>query len=203
MGMCDSLIKMDIARNCADPLAMGFEDQGILINRKDVDFGAITFNEDYTNVVKSFVLKKGAKGYLVQQNGSKPFNGTNKTVEVSEALGASVTSAVHFVLPDHSPALLDGVVDPILNGDFIFIAYNKHKGLKNAETPGGAAFEVYGFYQGLKISEGGLDRYSDETGGGWNVTLTETRAPKAGLFLWDTDYATTETMVNALLEQAV
>lgn len=199
MTACDNLIKMNIERNCADPLAMGFENVGILLNRADVDFGAIQFNEDYTNVIKTFALKEGTRGYLVQQNGSKPFNGTNKSIETSETLGASVTSTVHFVLPDHSPALLDGVVDPLLNGDFIFIAYKKHKGLKNEHTPGGAAFEVYGFYQGLRISEGGLDPYSDETGGGWAVTLTEPRAPKAALFLWDTDYATTEAMVKSLL----
>lgn len=198
MASCDNLIKMNIERNCEDPLAMGYEKQGVLINRADVDFGSIEFDETNINIVKTLTLKEGTKGYLVNQYGSKPFNGTTKTVEVSETLGASVTSAVHIVLPDHSPAIIEGVVDPVLSGEFLFISYNKHKGLNGAN--GASAFEIHGFYQGLTISEGSRDAYSEETGGGWAFTLTETKAPKAGLFLFNTDYATTEAMVNSLVK---
>lgn len=197
MSSCDNLIKMNIERNCDDPLAMGYEKKGVLINREDIDFGSVVFDKQNNNIVTSLALKSGKKGYLVYQNGSKPFNGTTKTVEVSETLGASVTSAVHIVLPDHSPAIIEGVVDPVLNGEFVFISFNKHKGLNSAN--GASAFELHGFYQGLTISEGSRDAYSEEAGGGWAFTLTETKAPKAGLFLFDTDYATTETMVNSLI----
>lgn len=198
MASCDNLIKMNIERNCADPLAMGYEKKGVLINREDIDFSSVVFDDVNNNIVTNLALKSGKKGYLVYQNGSKPFNGTTKTVEVSETLGASVTSAVHIVLPDHSPAIIEGVVDPVLNGEFVFISFNKHKGLNNAN--GASAFELHGFYQGLTISEGSRDAYSEETGGGWAFTLTETKAPKAGLFLFDTDYKTTETMVNSLIQ---
>lgn len=198
MASCDNLIKMNIERNCDDPLAMGYEKKGILINREDVDFGSVQFDDENNNIIKSLSLKDGKHGFLVYQNGAKPFNGTTKTVEVSETLGASVTSAVHIVLPDHSPAIIEGVVDPVLNGEFLFISFNKHKGLNNAN--GASAFEVHGFYQGLTISEGSRDAYSEETGGGWAFTLTETRAPKAGLFIFDTDYSTTEAMVNSLVQ---
>ena len=189
---------MNIERNCADPLAMGYEKKGVLINREDIDFSSVEFDDANNNIVTNLALKSGKKGYLVYQNGSKPFNGTTKTVEVSETLGASVTSAVHIVLPDHSPAIIEGVVDPVLNGEFVFISFNKHKGLNNAN--GASAFELHGFYQGLTISEGSRDAYSEETGGGWAFTLTETKAPKAGLFLFDTDYKTTEAMVNSLIQ---
>lgn len=199
MASCDNLIKMNIERNCADPLAMGYEKKGILINREDVDFGSVQFDPTNNNIISQLSLKSGKYGFIVYQNGSKPFNGTTKTVEVSETLGASVTSAVHIVLPDHSPAIIEGVVDPVLNGEFLFISFNKHKGLNNAN--GASAFEVHGFYQGLTISEGSRDAYSEETGGGWAFTLTETRAPKAGLFLFKTDYETTEAMVNSLVEE--
>lgn len=197
MASCDNLIKMNIERNCADPLAMGYEKKGILINRDDVDFGSVVFDAENNNIISTLALKEGKFGFWVYQHGSKPFNGTNKNVEVGE-LGNSVTSNVHIVLPDHSPAIIEGVVDPVLNGEFLFISFNKHKGLNNAN--GASAFEVHGFYQGLTISEGSRDAYSEETGGGWAFTLTETKAPKAGLFLFDTDYATTEAMVNSLVK---
>lgn len=197
MASCDNLIKMNIERNCADPLAMGYEKKGILINRDDVDFGSVVFDAENNNIISTLALKEGKYGFWVFQHGSKPFNGTNKNVEVGE-LGNSVTSNVHIVLPDHSPAIIEGVVDPVLNGEFLFISFNKHKGLNNAN--GASAFEVHGFYQGLTISEGSRDAYSEETGGGWAFTLTETKAPKAGLFLFDTDYTTTEAMVNSLVK---
>lgn len=199
MASCDNLIKMNIERNCADPLAMGYEKKGILINRDDVDFGSVTFDEANGNIITELALKAGKKGFYVSQNGSKPFNGTTKTIEVSETLGASVTSAVHIVLPDHSPAIIEGVLDPVLNGEFLFISFNKHKGLNNAQ--GASAFEVHGFYQGLTISEGSRDAYSEETGGGWAFTLTETKAPKAGLFLFSGSYTATEAMVNSLVSE--
>ena len=206
MASCDNLIKMNIERNCADPLAMGYEKKGILINRADINFGLLHFSEDNPNIVDVFALLDDAEGnrkkaFWVFQNGSKPFNGTTKTIEVSETLGASVTSNVHIVLPDHSPAIIDGVLDPILNGEFVFISYNKHKNLKN-ELPamrGTSAFEIHGLFQGLTISEGSRDAYSEETGGGWAFTLTETRAPKAGVFLFKTDYETTEEMLENLV----
>lgn len=190
---------MSIERNCADPLAMGYEKKGILINRDDIDFGSVVFSADNSNIIETLALKAGKYGFWVYQYGSKPFNGTTKTVEVSETLGASVTSAVHIVLPDHSPAIVEGVVDPVLNGEFLFISFNKHKGLNNAN--GASAFEIHGFYQGLTISEGSRDAYSEETGGGWAFTLTESRSPKAGLFLFKTDYETTEAMVNSLVQE--
>lgn len=201
MASCDNLIKMNIERNCADPLAMGYEKKGIIINRDDVDFGSVKFAEGSTTIIEEIALKGTAKAYEVYQNGSKPFNGTTKTVEVSETLGASVTSAVHIVLPDHSPAIIEGVVDPVLNGEFLFISYNKYKG-KDADGNilGNKAFEIHGFYQGLTISEGSRDAYSEETGGGWAFTLTETRAPKAGVFLFKTDYATTEAILDSLVK---
>ena len=74
---------MNIERNCADPLAMGYEKKGILINREDVDFGSVTFDAENNNIIKSLSLKEGKHGFIVYQNGSKPFNGTTKTVEVS------------------------------------------------------------------------------------------------------------------------
>lgn len=197
MASCDNLIKMNIERNCDDPLAMGYEKKGILINRDDIDFGAVVFDDENNNIIKELPLKAGKFGYWVYQHGTKPFNGTNKSVEVGE-LGNSVTSNVHIILPDHSPALIDGVIDPLLNGEFVFISFNKHKGLVNAK--GASAFEVFGFFQGLSISEGSRDAYAEDTGGGWAITLTESKAPKAGLFLFDTDYATTESMVNSLVQ---
>ena len=59
-------------------------------------------------------------------------------------------------------------------------------------------FEVYGFEQGLKMSAGTRDLNSDDTDGGWSVTLQEQNAPSSGLFLFSTDETTTRALLTAL-----
>lgn len=37
-GVCDNLIKKDIAPSCDDPIVPGIEQEGVIANRSDVDF---------------------------------------------------------------------------------------------------------------------------------------------------------------------
>lgn len=46
MGKCEYLIAQAITENCDDPLVKGLEKRGIIINRDDVDFGAVEFAAD-------------------------------------------------------------------------------------------------------------------------------------------------------------
>ena len=59
-------------------------------------------------------------------------------------------------------------------------------------------FEVYGFEQGLKLTASARDLNSDDTDGGWSVTLQEQQASSSGIFLWDTDEAKTRTVLDSL-----
>lgn len=79
---------------------------------------------------------------------------------------------------------------------------NKAKGLNKTENPGDSAFQVYGYYQGLKAAEIGNDKYSEETEGGWNISLQETKVPKSALFLYKTSYDATKTLVETLTKPA-
>lgn len=51
MAICDITIKKDIAPSCDDPIVPGLEQEGVIMNRADVDFGAVTFNADRKSVV--------------------------------------------------------------------------------------------------------------------------------------------------------
>jgi hypothetical protein len=42
------------------------------------------------------------------------------------------------------------------------------------------------------------EKYSEDTDGGWLITLQEQRAPKSAMFFFDTDAATTATAYEAL-----
>ena len=59
MAICDITIKKDIAPSCDDPIVPGLEQEGVIMNRADVDFGAVTFNATRKNVIETLALKTG------------------------------------------------------------------------------------------------------------------------------------------------
>lgn len=44
MGVCDDILKKDIVPSCDDPVVQGLEQEGVIMNRADVDFAATVFN---------------------------------------------------------------------------------------------------------------------------------------------------------------
>ena len=188
-GECDNLIKQGIAPSCDDPIVPGMEQRGVIINHADIDFGTTAFNATRKNVIETLALKTGKKAYEVLVMGSNPFTETN----IALATGTyrnTFTNTVNIVILDNGPDVCENVIDGLANGEFVVILENKFKGLNKEQTPGVAAFQIYGWYQGLKAAELSNDKYSEETEGGWLVSLQETKAPKSGLFLFKTDYDT-------------
>lgn len=190
--LCQSLIQADIQSNCANPLVRGMESDGIIINRSDIDFSATVFDSTDANIIKTLVLKTGKKGYQVQQDGSTPFTGTN-TALATGTYRNTFTNQVNLVVLDIDPETSWKVVDGLANGEFVAILKNKAKG-----TSGKAEYQVYGYYQGLHATELAQDKYSEETDGGWAVTLEETGAPKAAVYFFNTDSSTTQAAYEAL-----
>lgn len=199
---CDYLLKQDIAPDCKDLITGGLEQQGVIINRKDIDFGACTFNATQPNVIETLALKEGKKGYKVVMYGNSPFTGTN-TAFVAGTYQNTFTNTVSMVVLDNGPEVCENVIDALANGEFVVILENKYKAINQEENPGNAAFQVYGWYQGLKASEITNDKYSEDTNGGWQVNLQETKAPKSGMFIFKTDYAATSKLVETLLTGGV
>lgn len=198
MAVCDNFIKQGISPSCDDPLVQGVEQRGVIINRDDIDFSAAVFNSTRKNVIETIALKSGKKGYEVVVMGSTPFTGTN-TALATGTYRNTFTNTVSIVILDNGPDVCENVIDGLANGEFVVILENKFKGLQKEENPGDPAFQVYGWYQGLRASEMTNDKYSEDTDGGWAVSLQETRAPKSGVFLFKTDYETTAAAVESLV----
>lgn len=189
---CESLIAMDIAENCENPIVRGLEADGILINRADVDFANCKFDDTAKNILKQLILKAGKKGYEVVQMGNTPFTGAATNMEVGTYRN-TWTNEIPIAVLDNGPEVCEKVIDGLANGTFVLILRNKHKG-----TNGKSEFQVYGYYQGLTCSAGANEKYSEETDGGWLMTLQEQKSPKSALFLFNTDSATTATAYEAL-----
>ena len=196
-GVCDNLIKKDIVPSCDDPITPGVEQEGIIAIRADIDFSATTFNTTRKNVIETLAMKSGKKAYKVVVYGGTPFTGTN-TALATGTYRNTFTNTVNMVILANDPDVCGDIIDGLANGEFVVILENKAKGIQKEENPGDSAFQVYGFYQGLKAAEISSDKYSEDTDGGWAISLTETKVPKSALFLYKTSYETTQKAVEAL-----
>lgn len=193
MATCESLLAQDIDFACSDLVVKGLESDGIIINRGDIDFSATTFNSTNPNIIESLVLKSGKAGYKVVQLGNTPFTGTQSTLEVGTYRN-TWTHQIPLAILANDPDTCKDIIDGLANGTFVAILRNKHKG-----TSGDAEYQVYGYTQGLVASEGTNDKYSDDTDGGWLITLQETGTRQSAMWFFDTDAATTLAAYEALL----
>lgn len=189
--LCETLISKDIDVACDDMVVRGLEPDGIIINRDDVDFGATEFDETNKNIIKTLVLKSGKKGYNVVQTGSTPFTGAQSTLNVGTYRN-SWTHAIPIAVLANNPDVCESIIDALSNGQFILILRNKTKGSKGE-------YQVYGYAQGLVASEGTNEKYSEDTDGGWLMTLQETNTPKCAMFFYDTSDEQTATKYQSLL----
>ena len=195
-GICDSIISKGIAVDCENPIVKGFEADGIICNRGDIDFSKSVFDNDNKNILKTLMLKSGKKGYPVAQQGATPFSGA-KTSLVTGTYRNTFTNEVPIAVLDNGPEVARDIIDGLANGTFVLILKNVHKG-----TSGKAEYQVYGYYQGLRASAIDNEKYSEDTDGGWLVTLQEISVPKSALFYFNTDSKTTETQFQSLLGSA-
>ena len=201
-SVCEFLLARDIAASCSDPVVPGFEQEGIIMNRDEIDFGAITFDTTRSNVISQIAMLAGKRPYKVRVLGNTPFTGTT-TSFVSGTYQNTFTNTVQFVVLDNGPDVCESVIDALANGRFVMILENTFKGLNKESNKGDAAFQIYGYTQGLAASAIENDKYSEDTNGGWLVTLQETKASKSGMFLYKSDYATTKKMFETLTDNAV
>ena len=192
--LCESIISRDIAVDCEELVVRGLEPDGVIINRKDIDFGATVFDETNKNVIKTLALKSGKKGYSVAQLGNAPFTGTQTTLTVGTYRN-TWTNQIPIAVLANNPDVCENVIDGLANGQFVLILRNKNKTSKGE-------YQVYGYAQGLVASEGTNEKYSGDTDGGWLITLQETNAPKSALFFYDTSDEATATKFASLTTEA-
>lgn len=197
MGVCDDILKKDIFPSCDDPVVQGLEQEGVIMNRADVDFAATVFNATRKNVIETLAMKEQKKAYKVVVPGKTPFTGTT-TALATGTYRNSFTNTIALVILVNDPDVCADIIDGLANGSYVVVLENKYKGLQKEENPGDAAFQVFGYYQGLTATAIENNKYSEETEGGWSVTLEEQKVPKSALFLFKTSYEATKTAISTL-----
>ncbi len=193
---CDSIIAKAIQANCDNPLVRGMEPDGVIINRGDIDFSKCVFSSDNKNTITTLLLKAKKQGYPVVQLGQTPFTGTQTTLTTG-TYHNTFQNQVQIVVLDNGPEVAQDIIDGLANGSFVMILRNLTKGAN-----GEAEYQVYGYYQGLHATEINNEKYSEDTDGGWLVTMQESAAPKSALFFFDTDSTTTQAKYQSLMSPA-
>ena len=193
---CDSIIAKAIQANCDNPLVRGMEPDGVIINRGDIDFAKCVFSSDNKNTITTLLLKAKKQGYPVVQLGQTPFTGTQTTLTTG-TYHNTFQNQVQIVVLDNGPEVARDIIDGLANGSFVMILRNLTKGAN-----GEAEYQVYGYYQGLHATEINNEKYSEDTDGGWLVTMQESAAPKSALFFFDTDSTTTQAKYQSLMSPA-
>lgn len=191
MAQCDKLIKGDIKAAC-EGLLQGAENEGLIINREDIDTTASEFvyldpeTKENPTCRLTLALKSGAKAYVVKQLGKTPFTGTQDAFEEGTYIN-TFSHTVNMVILDASPEVADNFIDPIANGSFVVILKTKNPNMNADKTE--YRYKVYGYDQGLHMTEGTAELYNDETLGGWSVSMQETKSSHSAIYLEGGDEA--------------
>lgn len=190
---CDYKLAQNIGASCDNPQVQGLKNKGYLMNYDDIDFDSLVRDETNSNIVKTLTLKSKAKAYSAYVPGKTPFTGTKSEMQTG-TFRNTFNKTASIVVLDSGPDVAKNIIDNLANGKFVFIMENKYQGDEKKNT-----FEIYGLEQGMTASEIINEKYSEDTNGGWAVTLVEEQAPTSGIFMFNTDITTTRTALDSLL----
>lgn len=191
LTICSNLLQENITGNCENPIFTGVEEIGYIFNKADI----LSWVSDSTNehLKKNFALRTDAYGYKIYNPTKQPFNGI-KTTMTEGAVSNKFDNVVPFIIPNDGPDVEKNVIEKLANGEFVVVIVNKWANIPNNK------FQIYGYHKGLRASSMENDKYSEDTDGGWSVELTESGAPKSGMYLFDTDIQTTRSFLEGLCQ---
>ena len=178
MALCDFLITADIqGYDCENPMVKGAKADGLIINRKDVNFSGVTYDSTNPFKVTALPLATGKTAYDVIQGGKTPYTGSQQEM-VEGTYQNTITNTVQFVILNQGTVTADQVF-ALMNGEFVVVLQNNN-----------GTYQVYGLEAGLRASAMVRELYNDDTLSGWLITMTEENAIKGNLFIDATLYNT-------------
>lgn len=177
---CDSKIAVSITQSGCNPVAKGLKSIGYICNFDDIDHANCT-RTDGSNLFTNFALKGTAKLYKIYQAGKTPFSGATSEAQVGN-YRTTWNKTLPIVILSNGADVTQNIIDKLANGKYCAIVENAYAG-----TNGDNVFEFVGIETGLVISEGNNEKYNEDYGGGWSLTMQEENAPTSALYLLKSD----------------
>jgi hypothetical protein len=183
-------ISADIFLNCTKPISAGVRDTLYIFNLADLE--SVVENSTNPNIIEDIVLASGAFLYRVEgkNNSNEPRSALSKGT-FSTAYDHEVIFKVFSVESDTKSQL-----QYMANTKLVAIVENNFKGVA-----GSVPYEIYGLTAGLELQA--LERILNDadTQGAYNLTLASSetiKEPTLPKTFFDTDYATTKALLEAL-----
>lgn len=188
---CTAAMTANVATPCAEPRIKGYEQIGILIDRKDIDWAnVVSADGRLIDTLPLLATKKVAVIYNSKKN-PLPFNGT-QTAYNRDADAYDKT--VQFYYEGIGGNAGSKVVEPLKNGDYVCILERKSKYIDGT-------FPIFGFQKGLSCGNDGGAQVQDEETGYWLMTMT-TQEPYAEIELNSGLPADSKASFDALVAKA-
>ena len=183
---CAAILAANIAQDCSNPPRPGFTGEGVLI-----DLGAVTPTVvlDSTNVriLKSVTIGANDHCCVVDNVWNNPFADSSRALNVEN--GRPVYDlTLSLRIPLRSADASEAIVEPLAKSHFLGIFPT----IDNK-------FLVYGYYGKFQATE--QTQNEGENGGDVVASMTS-QEPYFCCELFDTDYATTKAMYDALVAKA-
>lgn len=178
MALCDFLISADIqGYDCENPMVKGAKADGLLINRKEINLGGVTYDANNPFKCTALPLLQGKTAYDIVQGGKTPYTGSQQEMQEGTYQN-TITNTVQFVILNQGTTTADQIF-ALMNGEFVVVLQNNNN-----------TYQVYGLEAGLRASAMVRELYNDDTLSGWLVTMTEENAVKGNIFIESTLYET-------------
>lgn len=182
--ICDFALAQSFGYDCTNPVKQGAKNTAYIYNYDDIKRADINVVD---GKITALPVIEGKTGYKVFVAGNAPYTGSNKNLVVGTYRN-DYTKNVQFVILSNGADITSKVVQKLANGLFVMVIEKKYLGSTGFDN----AFEVFGLESGLKCTAQAEELYSDDTEGGWSVTLTEEDAPSAGIFIVGESYDATK-----------
>lgn len=179
MNLCEKLLAGCISADCANPIYTGIDSTAYIFNKSEIS--SFTVDAQNPNLITAITMAEvsagvTATGFKIQQFGKQPFTGT--TTSMAEGnISNKFNAEVHFTVPDNCPNAAS-IIDNLANGKFVVVLVNDYEG-----SDGKGKYQVFGSKKGLTATAIDGDKYSEDTDGGWAVTLTEENTPMSAMFI--------------------
>ena len=183
---CAQNLGANIAADCQNPPRAGFTGEGILIDLGDVT-PSVAVSQTNPRILTSITLASGDKCAVVDNVWRDPFSGSARALNVENGR-TTYDNTISLRIPARTAAASKDIIEPLAKSHFlgIFPTVDNH-------------FLVYGYYGKFQASE--QTQNEGENGGDFTATMS-VNEPYAVVELWDTDYATTKAMFDALKAKA-
>ena len=190
---CAGSLAANIAKDCAHPMAGGYTGRGLLIPLTNT----LTFSVSGTNprIITGITMAVGDKLAVIDNVWPSSFNGS-QTQSNADAGRMMYSKTFTFRIPLRGADVSKDIVEPLAEAPLGYIAV-----LEKKDRRGDGSYEIIGYGQGLTANADGIMRNENENGGDIVVTMS-TSEQYFEVTLYDTNYATTKSAFETLMNSA-